>query len=860
MRDRITLSRATQIFSSFDEAKEYLHSKKDWLLDGECLLARYYYTPQPLQLLQAMKPNNTNTDTQIVKTALGICYTDMQATNSKKYVTVFGDMDEILNLINTQIQNVNIEYSEGENIYFTTDPNTGKRTVINAIDTKYRLISEDNGDIVFQSTTSNDPSDEDWNEEYRFRCDADYKLDYNEYGSISLYHKEGDVWNIVDGETINNSLITITQGGVEIGSFTLNQNSPTTIDLDNTNFMSRQDVYNYVKKYVDEHCTCITEEEVQAIVNKFITEYCEDFVTEGDVYNYIESYLGDYYNKQEVLNLINTVNAFRVEIVSELPEVGDERTIYLVPKEGSEQENVYNEYVYQNGGWELIGDTSINLSGYYTSSQVDNLISSSVNNGVLTITDNENNTKTFTANQSHNTNISLSPVAFSGNYGSLANTPNNDLQKRVLQSYYNKNSHQIDDISVFGGTYNIFNNNVSMADYYSPEFDLSHTDLSSPRIKINQNSIFRNVLYGGVLDISTGDIVCTTRINTSIVVNPVDIFETFSTYDDVFGAADTGIVSVTLFNVSPKMIKSIYGHNIYINVAGQEKTLDTGIFATFAKSVPCLTLYLRQEHQSATSLNKIYLIDYKVEDSICGPYYNRFDGIITNGVASGYMPAYHNTGNTMPVRRILFYGIQASNNINLYTDCEIHVKRHGIKPLKYIIMSDADSISQNDRRFHVICYDDGTEHGFVFPQSIEIWTKVETVDAKKIITTIFVERGLQNNNSYDHAQLTIWAEMLSSRIRLEKGSSESLSDFKTRLLNLSSGTGLDLYPSYQNLSIGDGRKSLYYMPNDRGSDVLVIEDNEQNWIEDAGFTRMPFSYKEIRYDGQLDPSTDYNNF
>ena len=51
----------------------------------------------------------------------------------------------------------------------------------------------------------------------------------------------------------------------------------------------------------------------------------------------------------------------RYEIVDELPTSGQSNTIYLVPKEDGEG---YDEYIYVNGEWELIGDTDIELDRY----------------------------------------------------------------------------------------------------------------------------------------------------------------------------------------------------------------------------------------------------------------------------------------------------------------------------------------------------------------------------------------------------------------------------------------------------------------------------------------------------------------
>jgi len=51
-------------------------------------------------------------------------------------------------------------------------------------------------------------------------------------------------------------------------------------------------------------------------------------------------------------------------VVEELPTTGEEGKIYLVPKSTSKTNNYYDEYMYINSEWEIIGDTEIDLSNY----------------------------------------------------------------------------------------------------------------------------------------------------------------------------------------------------------------------------------------------------------------------------------------------------------------------------------------------------------------------------------------------------------------------------------------------------------------------------------------------------------------
>lgn len=63
--------------------------------------------------------------------------------------------------------------------------------------------------------------------------------------------------------------------------------------------------------------------------------------------------------------------AVKMQIVDVLPTTGRSDTIYLVKKEHPTERNLYEEYIYTNGDWEHIGDTSVDLTDYYNKNQVD---------------------------------------------------------------------------------------------------------------------------------------------------------------------------------------------------------------------------------------------------------------------------------------------------------------------------------------------------------------------------------------------------------------------------------------------------------------------------------------------------------
>ena len=63
-------------------------------------------------------------------------------------------------------------------------------------------------------------------------------------------------------------------------------------------------------------------------------------------------------NMQDIAFLMNKKD-FRIEVVEELPEEGEEGVLYLVPSDDPEQDNVYTEYIWTGTAFEMVGTTAI---------------------------------------------------------------------------------------------------------------------------------------------------------------------------------------------------------------------------------------------------------------------------------------------------------------------------------------------------------------------------------------------------------------------------------------------------------------------------------------------------------------------
>lgn len=122
----------------------------------------------------------------------------------------------------------------------------------------------------------------------------------------------------------------------------------------------------YKQNYIDE----LSEEEISTF-NISLGEY------------YKKSYIDDsFYTKSELDTKFDSLVGFTVSIVSELPSTGENGVMYLVPSADGETGNTYIEYIWVDNKFEKIGDTTtkVNLTDYYTKTQVDSQISTQIQN------------------------------------------------------------------------------------------------------------------------------------------------------------------------------------------------------------------------------------------------------------------------------------------------------------------------------------------------------------------------------------------------------------------------------------------------------------------------------------------------
>lgn len=170
-------------------------------------------------------------------------------------------------------------------------------------------------------------------------------------------------------------------------------------DVDNlTNYYKKTETYSQ-----SETNTLLDNKADKSSIPTKLSQLDNDtgFVTNA-VDNLTNYYLkSETYTKTEVNDLIGQIKTISIQVVDTLPTTGESNIIYLVPKEGS-KDDVYNEYIWVNNAWELIGSTQIDLTGYATEDWVNTQIANFLTESQITQLINNSLANYYTQKQVNN--------------------------------------------------------------------------------------------------------------------------------------------------------------------------------------------------------------------------------------------------------------------------------------------------------------------------------------------------------------------------------------------------------------------------------------------------------------------------
>jgi hypothetical protein len=119
---------------------------------------------------------------------------------------------------------------------------------------------------------------------------------------------------------------------------------------------------------------------------------------ERDFEQHITEYKSFAVKVEEDIFILKNKNIYKV--ANTLPKDGEPNVIYLVPSTNGKDSNVKDEYIWVDGKWEMIGTTAVDLSGYYTSREIDNLLKDKANSSsIIVLTERINDLQTNKADK-----------------------------------------------------------------------------------------------------------------------------------------------------------------------------------------------------------------------------------------------------------------------------------------------------------------------------------------------------------------------------------------------------------------------------------------------------------------------------
>lgn len=222
--------------------------------------------------------------------------------------------------------------------------------------------------------------------------------------------------------------------------------------------------------------------------------------------------------------------AVKMQVVDTLPETGETDTIYLVKKDNPGEQNLYDEYVYTDTGWEHIGDTSVDLTDYYTKTETDaitgnleNLTTEDKSNLVNAINEVANKGSDVEGNELAIYSLKLNGLA-SGN-----NVKSSDLPKidEMINSLFQKGVKQFilrltydDSIGYSNAPYTEFigyNNSWQIREDQSSVilYSLSNEDVGNDSIRVDRTFNIYGSWNNGVFETSRARFYSGTTYNLS---------------------------------------------------------------------------------------------------------------------------------------------------------------------------------------------------------------------------------------------------------------------------------------------------------------------------------------------------------
>lgn len=298
------------------------------------------------------------------------------------------------------------------------------------------------------------------------------------------------------------------------------------------------------------------------------------------------------YTQTEVNNLIGQIKTISIEVVDSLPETGESNKIYFVPKDGTTGD-IYNEYIWINNAWELIGSTQVDLTGYATETWVNNQIKDFLNEAQVTEIVNNSLTSYYTKTQTDDllkgkANTSDIPTKLSEltNDSGFINNEVNDLA-----NYYKKTEtyNQTEVNNLLSNKANISDIPTKVSELENDSgFTTNEGTVTSVAVKMN-GEVKGTVTSSGTIDLGT---VITEHQSLDGYAKTADLSKVATTgsYNDLTNqptipTVNNGTLTIQKNGTKVQTFTANQSSNVIANITVPTKTSDlTKVFQAYFSS------------------------------------------------------------------------------------------------------------------------------------------------------------------------------------------------------------------------------------------------------------------------------------
>lgn len=208
---------------------------------------------------------------------------------------------------------------------------------------------------------------------------------------------EGGEPNVIEVVKVNNTALTPDANkavNIDLSGYAETSDIPTAVsdltnDGDGTSPFATEDYVSQNGGKIDKIKVNGTEQSISQqdkSVDITVPTKVSDLTNDSNFIDNTVNNLTNYYTKSETYTqsevdaLVAGVSSLDMQVVQTLPTQDiSTTTIYLVPKSTAKTNNAYDEYIYVNNTWELIGDTQLDLSNYWNSTNLQAMTVAEIN-------------------------------------------------------------------------------------------------------------------------------------------------------------------------------------------------------------------------------------------------------------------------------------------------------------------------------------------------------------------------------------------------------------------------------------------------------------------------------------------------